>query len=170
MTKWTSIVVWGLLVIAFCVSSFRGVFWISKSGEYSFELMLGAAIFSSRDVSAPSAYPAGTRGWHCATIVNRPPLFAYAWLPRCRVSYAATRLVLPLWLLFVLSAIPTSVDWLRCRVERRRTPPGHCESCKYDLTGNTSGICPECGTPIPDELRKKLANNEPEPTTDNPKQ
>lgn len=25
-------------------------------------------------------------------------------------------------------------------------PPGHCQSCGYDLTGNVSGVCPECGT------------------------
>jgi hypothetical protein len=25
---------------------------------------------------------------------------------------------------------------------------GKCWRCDYDLTGNTSGICPECGTPI----------------------
>ena len=25
---------------------------------------------------------------------------------------------------------------------------GHCTNCDYNLTGNTSGICPECGTPI----------------------
>lgn len=25
---------------------------------------------------------------------------------------------------------------------------GHCMRCRYDLTGNTSGICPECGEPI----------------------
>ena len=23
--------------------------------------------------------------------------------------------------------------------------PGHCQRCGYDLTGNESGICPECG-------------------------
>jgi hypothetical protein len=23
---------------------------------------------------------------------------------------------------------------------------GHCQTCGYDLTGNTSGRCPECGT------------------------
>jgi hypothetical protein len=28
---------------------------------------------------------------------------------------------------------------------RRKCPPGHCPECRYDLTGNTSGICPECG-------------------------
>ena len=30
--------------------------------------------------------------------------------------------------------------------------PGHCTKCNYDLTGNTSGRCPECGEPIgPDD-------------------
>ena len=27
--------------------------------------------------------------------------------------------------------------------------PGYCDRCGYDLSGNASGICPECGTPIP---------------------
>ena len=28
-------------------------------------------------------------------------------------------------------------------------PPGNqCAKCEYDLTGNVSGVCPECGTPI----------------------
>lgn len=26
--------------------------------------------------------------------------------------------------------------------------PGKCSNCGYDLTGNTSGVCPECGTRI----------------------
>lgn len=28
-------------------------------------------------------------------------------------------------------------------------PPGTCRSCGYDLTGNVSGRCPECGQEIP---------------------
>ncbi len=36
--------------------------------------------------------------------------------------------------------------WLR----RRRFPPGHCQRCGYDLTGNVSGRCPECGAPVPE--------------------
>jgi tetratricopeptide (TPR) repeat protein len=27
-------------------------------------------------------------------------------------------------------------------------PPGHCIQCGYSLTGNVSGRCPECGTPV----------------------
>ncbi len=31
---------------------------------------------------------------------------------------------------------------------RRGYPPGHCQRCGYDLTGNLSGVCPECGTTL----------------------
>lgn len=30
----------------------------------------------------------------------------------------------------------------------RKYKPGHCLSCGYNLTGNTSGVCPECGEKI----------------------
>jgi hypothetical protein len=29
----------------------------------------------------------------------------------------------------------------------------HCKSCGYDLRGNQTGICPECGTAIPPNKR-----------------
>jgi hypothetical protein len=29
-----------------------------------------------------------------------------------------------------------------------RYPKGHCQGCGYNLTGNVSGICPECGKQI----------------------
>lgn len=29
---------------------------------------------------------------------------------------------------------------------RHVIPPNHCRKCGYDLTGNESGTCPECGT------------------------
>ncbi len=29
-----------------------------------------------------------------------------------------------------------------------RHKPGHCDRCGYDLTGNVSGRCPECGRPV----------------------
>jgi len=50
----------------------------------------------------------------------------------------------PCWLLLVLTAIPTAWLWHR---DRRRIRPGCCLRCGYDLTGNTSGVCSECGLP-----------------------
>ena len=46
----------------------------------------------------------------------------------------------PLWWLLVVVGVPTGVLWRR----DRRPRPGHCR-CGYDLTGNKSGQCPECG-------------------------
>ena len=31
---------------------------------------------------------------------------------------------------------------------RRRHRPGYCSACGYNLLGNTSGTCPECGKPV----------------------
>lgn len=42
---------------------------------------------------------------------------------------------------------------LPVRSSRRR--PDRCAACNYDLTGNVSGICPECGQPTPAEARRR---------------
>ncbi len=56
--------------------------------------------------------------------------------------YAGARIVvLPLYALFLAVAIPTLLVW---RFGHKRVKPGHC-ACGYDLRGNVSGVCPECG-------------------------
>jgi hypothetical protein len=52
---------------------------------------------------------------------------------------------IPLAPIVLLVAIPTGFAWWR---ERRSIPPGHCRQCGYDLTGNLSGQCSECGLMI----------------------
>ena len=51
----------------------------------------------------------------------------------------------PIYVLFLMVAVPTVLLYLR---GRRRIPPGHCTACGYNLTGNVSGVCPECGQQI----------------------
>ena len=51
----------------------------------------------------------------------------------------------PLWTVFAVVVTPTAFMFYR---DRRRIPPGHCQKCSYDLSGNVSGKCPECGKPI----------------------
>lgn len=42
-----------------------------------------------------------------------------------------------------------------CRVRAERAAArGRCLACSYDLTGNVSGVCPECGTAINPGRRK----------------
>jgi hypothetical protein len=38
--------------------------------------------------------------------------------------------------------------WLREILLREFRKPGFCQCCGYDLTGNVSGRCPECGIKI----------------------
>jgi len=53
------------------------------------------------------------------------------------------------WFLAILTISP--FIWLQIagRLRQRRLArAGYC-ACEYDLTGNVSGICPECGSKIP---------------------
>jgi len=59
--------------------------------------------------------------------------------------YPDWTLTLPLWIPFVLIAIPTAALWWR---DRCSIAPGHCRRCGYSLAGNVSGVCPECGERI----------------------
>jgi hypothetical protein len=68
--------------------------------------------------------------------------------------FGGTSIEIPTWPLYTPLVIATAwcwwADW------RRRKYPGHCQRCKYNLTGNLTGNCPECGTPIPEELQEQL--------------
>jgi hypothetical protein len=61
----------------------------------------------------------------------------------------------PLWLPAILTALMPGM-WLYSLVRRRRQfKLGQCSHCGYSLTGNTSGVCPECGTPAADKAGAK---------------
>jgi len=61
------------------------------------------------------------------------------------VSPRELELRIPLWCPLLLALIPSAFLWWR---DWRHTSPGHCRKCGYDLTGNESGVCPECGERI----------------------
>ena len=50
----------------------------------------------------------------------------------------------PLYAAFLAVAIPTLLVW---RFGPKPIQPGHCR-CGYDLQGNESGVCPECGVEV----------------------
>ena len=51
---------------------------------------------------------------------------------------------LPVWMTALVAGLPTVWLWRR----DRRPPEGYCRMCGYDLTGNVSGRCSECGMPV----------------------
>ncbi len=61
--------------------------------------------------------------------ITRYGVYVAMWLPGLMF------LLLPVW-------------WMVRRVERRDGAKHGCRNCSYDLTGNTSGVCPECGLAV----------------------
>jgi hypothetical protein len=55
---------------------------------------------------------------------------------------------LPVWPLATLLMIPPIRDSIRERRRLRRKKRNECLECGYNLTGNISGLCPECGMPV----------------------
>ena len=56
------------------------------------------------------------------------------------------QVLIPIWLILVPVVIAAIYLWR----SDRRTAPGHCPHCNYNLTGNTTGTCPECGHALAD--------------------
>ena len=54
-------------------------------------------------------------------------------------------LVLPFWLIMLALSVAPCLAYLRRRRNRRLKASNLCRACGYDLTGNVSGVCPECG-------------------------
>jgi len=99
----------------------------------------GKAVCGLRVVNPATGRPAGFRASLQRNLVLFVPL-------------------LPLVLAFGLTSGPRIGDgWARTRVIRRKhaghpvftgRPAADCTRCQYDLTGNSTGICSECGTPV----------------------
>jgi hypothetical protein len=69
----------------------------------------------------------------------------------CLREYRLLYVVVPLWCPILLTAVmPISRYFSRlCNSWVHHNSPFLCQRCAYNLTGNTSGVCPECGTAVP---------------------
>jgi len=150
MVKWVGLVLCLLMLVISAINVWSSVHWHSRyhglaKNRYVLEWSLsGGAIFVgafSERVVRQAGWPrpgfklTGPHDW-----VWRPSLMDHLASPTWLVGA-----VVPLWIPFVAVSMPTALLWWR---DRRRIPPGHCRKCGYDLTGNVSGVCPECGERI----------------------
>jgi hypothetical protein len=79
--------------------------------------------------------------------------------PEARHEFHHRTVWVSLWLLGGVCAVLPIMRWSRAallhRSERLRD---RCTVCRYWVVGNQSGICPECGTPIPGAQKALLAH------------
>lgn len=124
--------------------------WVSlacRAGDYVVDVQRCTLIVHTvADAEHYLRWSEATHGWD----YHFGPFDARWELPHTEYNAQSTigvwsELVIPLWFLTLASALPLA--WLLWR-RRRRPRPGVCGKCAYDLTGNVSGVCPECGTPI----------------------
>lgn len=91
------------------------------------------------------AYKGGTSGAGWIFAKNDPAPALHWWWPSWRYgSSTSMELAFPVWTAMLMAGLLTLIAWRHSR----RIGPGYCKDCSYDLTGNTSGVCPECGKPV----------------------
>jgi len=100
-----------------------------------------------------------TAGWPVGRSISRPIEFAgprylgFGWHHERRnrlQNFDWWTGYVPVWALFVLTAaLPCAWTrgYLKC-LRSARDCDGVCRICSYDLTGNVSGVCPECGVAV----------------------
>ena len=82
----------------------------------------------------------GQDGW-----IAHPGQFYIGWRLVLGVNDPHPAVFIPFWMPLIAIVVPTAILWHRDRRPRK----GHCPHCGYNLTGNESGVCPECSTPVP---------------------
>jgi hypothetical protein len=103
-------------------------------GDNSIAVFEGAVIFLKG-----KADPSGFRGWY-------HPADRFILLPQRIDSYSVT---VPLWIPLVVCGTYPTIAFIRGPLRRwRRRRKGLCLRCGYNLMGNVSGVCSECGTEI----------------------
>lgn len=94
--------------------------------------------------------------WDLAGIRYKNWISLYSQSYRSREEYVVQELTIPFWLVTALLAAYPIIAFTRAvryhRADRRARTSGLCTNCMYDLTGNVSGRCPECGTSVSRKL------------------
>lgn len=119
-----------VLCVAAWTASLRTTFF------YQFAIGHAVGVVSGCVAYTPNRQHA-LQGWHA-----NPPS-ELTWLPILEKD----ELGVPLWIPFALMAGYATSTLVSTALRRRRLRRvGKCVRCGYDLTGNVSGVCPECGT------------------------
>ncbi len=123
---WTGTRLSLLIAVAFVLSAWW--FVVYHVGNVAGFIMAGSVTVEIGAFVVPSVV-----GWHSEGLRSWN-----LWTARSRF------VEFPIYAAFLAVAIPTLLAW---RFGPKPVKPGHCR-CGYDLHGNESGVCPECGIEV----------------------
>ena len=111
----------------------------SEGGSYAFSTFL-------RPKGRGVRWSWGSYAKRCTAGAAVRGLWLFGWAPE---KVGAHDLVVPQWVVPAVFGSLPAVRVARWRRLRRRPDANTCRHCGYDLTGNVSGMCPECGAVAP---------------------
>jgi hypothetical protein len=122
--------------------------WKSGSGDFGFGVHGGVAWIAWRETPPRGIGLIVYSGTPSIVIMDDiHPIFPGStwWRLPTSSPVAGLRFIsIPLWMPFTLICGLLGLFYYRVR----GLPEGRCKNCAYDLTGNVSGVCPECGASI----------------------
>lgn len=142
--KWSGATLCVLLFALWLASGWCGAHLIARPDEDPFGTYHGVEVGSGQILLTYCADPAlGQLQWQCDIYRLLPKGFWDFGFSLYHVPPWWT-IVFPLWLPFLLIALPTGYLCYR----DRKAKPGLCAVCRYDLRGlpETTMKCPECGS------------------------
>ena len=135
VAKWCGVGVCLLLLVAWGVSLWQDFGFIRRNSGAEFVVHKGVLSFRHSESWPPSPW----EGWFLESVFVDSKTWS---LFPVFFSGGVNGFSLPLWIPFILTAMPTA--WLFWR--DRKPPPGHCQRCGYNLRALTLPRCPECAT------------------------
>src|ERR1051325_555774 len=140
--KWLSSAALALVVLCTIASLFS--VYITIGGAANWRIAIVAGALGLTESSTPNNWPNFRPGYQSWGEFSKQWRYCGLW-PRHESRGTWRRTLVPLWIPLVVLASSTLWLW---RLDRRRARPGHCPKCGYNLTGNVTGVCSECGFDI----------------------
>ncbi len=138
--KWSGVLCCALIAGLWVFSEFRTFVWKHDDSHRSTGMILEPGGIEYW-INPGADWIDENSDWGILRSVPEP-----TWADYWEASFASNGFRCPFWIPLVLIALPTIGLFI---LDRRRHRPGHCATCGYDLTGNSSGKCPECGATTP---------------------
>ncbi len=125
------------VLLAFYVGSIHSEFFVAsraRLGSCLWYCSFGAGCLKFVRLGNVQFVRPSSWGWRAAEPVSM-------WVPHCRYIGRSIYLSLPMWVPVAVLFVSSVALWLK----KLSCTASDCHNCGYNLTGNLSGRCPECG-------------------------